>query len=139
MVRRARVSTRTFYQCFDGLEGCLIAIMDTALETAVTLVSQALRGAGCWQDGIRSALAATLSHFDREPELAGVCIVETLAGGPVVLAHRERLIQAFRLPILKRIEREAPNVSPLTAEGAMSSVLGIMHAHIVTAKARPIH
>jgi AcrR family transcriptional regulator len=137
VVKRARVSTRTFYQCFDGLEECLIAIMDTALEKAVALVSQELQGADCWQDGIRSALAAMLSHFDREPQLARVCIVETLAGGPVVLAHRERLLQAFRLPVLQRIEREVPNVSPLAAEGAMSSVLGIMHAHIVTAKPGP--
>ena len=137
VVKRARVSTRTFYQCFDGLEECLIAIMDTALEKAVTLVSQELQGAGCWHDGVRSALAAMLSHFDHEPELARVCIVETLAGGPVVLAHRERLIQAFRVPVLQRIERDVPNVSPLAAEGAMSSVLGIMHAHIVTGKPGP--
>jgi AcrR family transcriptional regulator len=134
VVGRARVSTRTFYQLFDGLEQCLIAIMDAALEEAVTLVSRELQEADCWQDGVRSALAAVLSYFDGEPELARVCIVETLAGGPVVLAHRERLIQAFRLPVLQRIEREVPNVSPLAAEGVMSSVLGIMHAHIVTAK-----
>jgi hypothetical protein len=78
-----------------------------------------------------------LSHLDREPGLARVCIVETLAGGPVVLAHRERLIQAFRVPVLQRIEREVPNVSPLAGEGAMSSVLGLMHAHIVTARPGP--
>ncbi len=34
VVKRARLSTRTFYQRFDGLEECLIAIMDTALEEA---------------------------------------------------------------------------------------------------------
>jgi AcrR family transcriptional regulator len=137
VVGRARVSTRTFYQLFDGLEECLIAIMDTVLEEAATLVSRELQEADCWQDGVRSALAVVLSYFDGEPELARVCIVETLAGGPVVLTHRERLIQAFRLPILQRIEMEVPNVSLLAAEGAMSSVLGIMHAHIVTAKPGP--
>jgi AcrR family transcriptional regulator len=138
VVRRARVSTRTFYQCFDSLEECLIAIMDSVLEEAVELVSHELQRADCWQDGLRSALAAMLSGFDREPGLARVCIVETLAGGPAVLAHRERLTQAFRAPILQRIERDVPNVSPLAAEGVMSSVLGIMHAHIVTAKPGPL-
>lgn len=137
VVKRARVSTRTFYRCFEGLEECLIAIMDTVLEEAVALVSRELQGADCWQNGMRSALAAMLSHFDREPGLARVCIVETLAGGPAVLAHRERLIQTFRLPVLQRIERDVPNVSPLAAEGAMSSVLGIMPTHIVTAKPGP--
>jgi AcrR family transcriptional regulator len=137
VVTQARVSTRTFYQLFDGLEECLIAIMDSVLEHAIALVSRELQGADCWQDGVRSALAAVLVYFDREPELARVCIVETLAGGPVVLAHRERLIQAFRLPILQRIEREVPGVSPVAAEGVMSSVLGIMHAHMVTGKPGP--
>jgi AcrR family transcriptional regulator len=137
VVRRARVSTRTFYQCFDGLEECLIAIMDSVLEQAVALTSQELQEADRWQDGVRSALAAMLSYFDRQPELARVCIVETLAGGPVVLAHRERLIEAFRLPVVQRIEREVSQVSPLAAEGVMSLVLGIMHAHIVAEKPSP--
>jgi hypothetical protein len=57
-----------------------------------------------------------------------------VAGGPVVLAHRERLIEVFRLLILHRIERAVPEVAPLAAEGAMSSVLGIMHRHIVAGK-----
>ncbi len=137
VVTQAKVSTRTFYQRFDGLEGCLIAIMDSALEQAVAVASQELEGADCWQDGVRSALAAVLSYFDREPELARVCVVETLAGGPVVLAHRERLIAAFRLPVLQRIEKEAPRVSPLAAEGVMSLVLGILHAHIIAQKPGP--
>lgn len=137
VVTRARVSTRTFYELFDGLEDCLIAIMDSVLEQVVALVSQELAAEERWQDGVRSALGAVLSFFDREPELARVCIVETLAGGPVVLVHRERTTAAFRLPVVARIEREAPEVSPLTAEGVMSSVLGIMHAHIVEQKPDP--
>jgi AcrR family transcriptional regulator len=134
VVRRARISNRTFYQCFDGLEECLIAVMDGALKQAVALASHNLEEAECWQDGVRAALVAVLSYFDREPELARVCIVETLAGGPVVLVHRERVIEAFRLLIVQRVEREVPGVSPLAAEGVMSSVLGIMHAHIVVEK-----
>jgi AcrR family transcriptional regulator len=134
VVRRAGVSTRTFYRHFDGLEACLITIMDSVLEEAGALVARELQGTDCWQDRIRSALAAVLSYFDRQPEMARVCIVETLAGGPVVLAHRERLIEECRLLIIERIDREVPDISPLAVEGAMSLVLGMMHAHIVRAK-----
>jgi AcrR family transcriptional regulator len=137
VVSRARVSTRTFYQLFDGLEECLIAIMDSALEQAVAVASRELQEASCWQDGVRSVLAAVLTFFDHEPELAHVCIVETLAGGPVVLMHRERLIEAFRLPVIEKVEREVPQISPLVAEGVMSLVLGIMHAHIVAERPGP--
>lgn len=137
VTRRARVSTRTFYEQFDGLEDALVAVLDGALEQVVGLASQELEGTESWQDGVRSALAAVLAFFDSEPELARVCIVEALAGGPVVLEHRERIIGAFRLPVIERIEREVSPVSPLTAEGVMSSVLGIMHAHIVARKPGP--
>jgi AcrR family transcriptional regulator len=137
VVRRAGVSTRSLYRYFDGLEEGLIAIMESALDETVALVSRELRGTGCWQDGVRSALAAVLSYFDREPKLARVCILETLAGGPVVLAHRERFIEAFRLLVIERIEQEVPGISPLATEGAMSLVLGIMHAHIVREKPGP--
>ncbi len=110
VVTRARVSTRTFYQQFDGLEECLIAVMDQCLEQVVALARQELAAAGCWQEGVRSALAAVLSFFDREPELARVWIIETLAGGPVVLKHREDVIAAFRVPVIERIEQEVPAI-----------------------------
>jgi AcrR family transcriptional regulator len=137
VVSRARVSTRTFYQLFAGLEECLIAIMDSVLEQSLALASRELLDAACWQDGVRSILAAILTFFDREPKLARVCIVETLAGGPTVLTHRERLIEAFRLLVIERVEREVPQISPLAAEGVTSLVLGIMHAHIVADKPGP--
>ncbi len=131
VIRRAGISTRTFYRSFNDLEECLITIMDSVLEDVSVLVSRELRGTDCWQDGVRSALASVLSYLDREPELARVCIVETLAGGHVVLAHRQHPIEAFCSLVIERIEREVSNISPLAAEGAMSLVLGIMHAHIV--------
>lgn len=138
VVTRARVSTRTFYELFAGLENCLIAIMDSVLEQLVALASPELARAECWQDGLRSALAAVLTFFDREPELARVCIVETLAGGPVVLKHREGVIEAFRLPVVERIKRDVPAIAPLAAEGVTSSVLGVMHAHIVMDEPGPL-
>lgn len=137
VVTRARVSTRTFYQLFDGLEECLIAVMDGALEQVVALAAQELAGATSWQDGVRSALAAVLSFFDTEPELARVCIVETLAGGPTILKHREAVVESFRLPVAEWIERNGPATLPLATEGVMSSVLGIMHAHMVEQKPGP--
>jgi AcrR family transcriptional regulator len=131
VVRRASVSTRTFYRLFDGLEGCLVAVMDNGLEEVVALASRELAGARRWQDGLRAAFAAVLTFFDADPESARVLIVESLAGGPIVLGHRERTMATFRSPVIERIEKEIPEVAPLTAEGVLSAVLGIMHAHIV--------
>jgi AcrR family transcriptional regulator len=134
VIARAEVSRHTFYECFPGLEEAVVAVMDRTLERVSILASSAFDRERSWRDGLRSALAAVLVFFDSEPELARVCIVETLAGGRVVLEHRERIVVAFRSPVIGRIEREVSQVSPLAAEGVMASVLGIMHTRIVTGK-----
>lgn len=137
VLAQAKVSRRTFYELFCSLEDCLITIMDGVLEQVGSLALAELQREEHWGDGVRCALAAVLAFFDREPQLARVCIVETLAGGPVVLEHRERIIEAFRAPIVTQIEREVPDVPPLAAEWVITSVLGMMHAHIVVGKPGP--
>jgi AcrR family transcriptional regulator len=138
VLARARVSRRTFYACFGGLEDCLVVLMDGALGQLLVLAVRGLEAQDCWRDGVRCALAAVLEFFDSRPGLARVCIVEMLAGGASVLAHRERMMAVFRAVVVERIEREVPYSSPLAAEGVMASVLGVMHAHIVTGQREPL-
>jgi AcrR family transcriptional regulator len=132
VIARAEVSRHTFYGCFAGLEEAVVAVMDRTLGRVSILASSAFDRERSWRDGLRSALAAVLVFFDSEPELARVCIVETMAGGTVVLEHRERVVVAFRSPVVERIEMQVSRVSPLAAEGVMASVLGIMHTRMVT-------
>jgi AcrR family transcriptional regulator len=138
VLARAKVSSRTFYELFDGLEDCLVAVLYESLEHVSALALRALAAEESWRDGVRYALAAILAFFDAEPALARVCVVEALAGGPFVLEHRERIAGAFRLPVQERIEREVGAVSPLAAEGVLASVLGIVHTHIVTGAPGPL-
>ena len=45
-----------------------------------------------WRERVRTGLWAILSFFDREPALARVCIVQSVHGGPAVLARREQIL-----------------------------------------------
>jgi AcrR family transcriptional regulator len=123
VIARAKVSRRTFYECFAGVEDALVALMDRTLEQVSVLASRAFEREGSWRDGMRAALAAVLAFFDSKPELARVCLVETLGGGPVVLAQRERVVGAFRALVVERIESEVSPASPLAAEGVLASVM----------------
>jgi AcrR family transcriptional regulator len=138
VLARAQVSRRAFYECFDGLEDATVAVMDGALEQLSELASQALAAHESWRDGMRSALAAVLAFFDAQPELARVCVVEALGGGPVVLARREYIVSAFRALVVARIETQVTPASPLAAEGVMASVMGIVHTHIVAERSGPL-
>jgi AcrR family transcriptional regulator len=139
VVERARVSRRTFYECFaGGLENGLVAVMDMALEQAGLVVARAFEQEELWLDAVRAALAGMLVFLDSEPALGRVCIVETLGAGPLVLEHRERAVRAFRTLIVTLIEREIPQVSPLAAEGVTASVMGVIHARMAANEQRPL-
>lgn len=130
VIERAGVSRRSFLAEFGDLDGCVAAVLDEALAHTLALVSAAFDGQQCWRDGLRDALAAVLVFLEDEPALARVAMVESLAGGPVVLAHRERVVGAFRATVVSRIEGEVPHRWPLAAEGMFASVMGVVHTHM---------
>lgn len=136
---RAKVSSRTFYEQFTGLDDCLVAVMGGALQRVGGLVSRALEEADeSWPDGVCSALAAVLAFFDSEPDLARVCFVETLSGVPKVVEQREQNVRALRALILTRIEDEGPPPSPLAAEGVMASVMGVIRTRLIAGEPQPL-
>jgi AcrR family transcriptional regulator len=44
LVAHAGVSRRTFYECFDGREACVLALLDLGLERVGDLVGSAVDG-----------------------------------------------------------------------------------------------
>jgi AcrR family transcriptional regulator len=138
VIARAGVSRRVFYGCYKGLDDALVAVMDRTLERVGVLASSALEGEESWRDGMRAALAAVLAFFDDQPELARVCLVEALGGGPVVLAQRERVVAAFRALVVARIESEVSRVSPLAGESVMASVMGVIHTRLIAPEPEPL-
>jgi AcrR family transcriptional regulator len=135
VIARARVSRRTFYECFEGLEDCFAAVIDLGSARTIELVFGAFAREDCWQDGVRAALASVLVFLDSEPLLARVWLVESLGAGSWALERRERNLRALReLVVSSWPAAESWNSPPLAAEGVISAVLGILHAHIVTGK-----
>lgn len=137
-IARAQVSRRTFHKHFDGLQGCLIAVLDEALARAALLVARAFAIEGSWVEGMRSALAAMLALFDSEPELARVCLVEVAAADPLVREHRERILGAFRALVVEHLQGEVTHASPLASEGTFASVMGVVCARLVAREPRPL-
>ncbi len=139
VVARAGVSRRTFYGCFDGREACVLELLDLGLERIGDLVARAFAREDTWQDGVRSALASVLGFLDSEPLLARMWLVESLAAGRRVLARRECNLAALREPVVSSWPAgDRWSLPPLAAEGAMASVLGIVHSHIVTGWPTPL-
>jgi AcrR family transcriptional regulator len=130
---RAGVSRSTFYELFDDLEVCILAVLHEVTTHATGLISAAFEREALWQDGVLAALAALLMAFDREPLLARVFLLETLAGSPTALEHRARTL-ALLNPLVDggRAQTHARHNQPqLTAEASVASITGILHTRLV--------
>ncbi len=137
---RAGVSSRTFYGCFEGLEGCFVAILDQGMALMAEVMAQAFARERFWLDGLLGAEAAVLQCLDGEPQMARVLLVEALGAGAWALEHRERNVRALRELILEQW-RDAPpqgDFRPLAASGVMASILGIIQDHLVRREPAPL-
>ncbi len=139
LTARAGVSTRTFYEEFEDLRDCFLAVLDLALERAGGLIAQAFAREERWQDGVLGALASLLSFFDSEPVLARVWFVEAMAAGSWALARREEIVAQLRAGMIEHWAtrgEQAPD--PVAATGVMASVLGLIQTQLVTERPEPL-
>ncbi len=130
---RARISRRTFYELFTNREELLAALLeDTVAQIERELAAAGLEGLG-WRERVRGGLWVILSFLDREPALAGICVVQALRGGTVVLEARERLLG--RLAAVLEEGRTAGarggECTGLTAEGLVGAAFGIVHGRLL--------
>jgi AcrR family transcriptional regulator len=138
VIARARVSRRTFQAHFDGLEAALSAVMDDALAEVSVLVRRAFGRRDSWRASVRQGLADVLLFFDEHPALARVLLVETLTGSPALVAHRQEVIGSFRSLVVEQIAGRPEHRSPLAAEGALASVMGIVYARLIDPEHPPL-
>ncbi len=133
VVARSGVSRRTFYELFDDREACFLAAFDDAAQQIAARVLPAYGGEKRWRDRIRAGLAALLDFLDEEPLVGRLCVVESLAAGPLALERRASIVEAVKRALDegraegKGGQREAP---PLTAEGVVGAVSSVLHARL---------
>ena len=136
---RARVSRDTFAEIFDGVDECLLAVLDEGAAHAYALISRSFDHEESWLEGARGALAAVLLSFDSDPALAHVLLVETSAGGVAAHARREQHVLSFTSLIEARWKpsKDLRAYPPITA-AVMTSLLGVLQAHLVAGRSEPL-
>src|ERR1700722_12111550 len=129
--RRAGVSRRTFYEVFEDREACFLAAFEQAIERIGEDIGPAYDRQDTWSAAIRAGLLALLEQFDEHPELARMCVVETLRAGPEVLRRRCRVIEALVAVVDKGRAVAESEPLPLTAEGVVGGALSVLHARLL--------
>jgi AcrR family transcriptional regulator len=133
VISRAKVSRKTFYDVFADSEDCFLAIFEQTVGQVSASVAEAYEQESSWREGVRTGLTVLLSFIEEEPELARLCVVDALGGGPRVLEERARVLGRLRKVIdagrgVSSSRREPPGV---TAEGVIGAVFAVVHTRLL--------
>ncbi|MHB8241724.1 MAG: TetR family transcriptional regulator [Solirubrobacteraceae bacterium] len=131
IIRRARVSRKTFYEIFEGCEDCFLCTFEVAVSEVTLLAEDAYLRQGGWRDGVRAALTRLLVFFDEEPDRTRLLLVEASAAGEMVLARRAEILGELAGVIdAGREVKDASWPSLAMAEGVIGGVLAILQTRV---------
>lgn len=124
----AQVSRRTFYEHFEGKEGCFLAAFDSVEERLHEVVAEATAGIPDWPHQVVAGLRALLAFFAAEPTLARICVVDAMTAGPAASQRYREMVIGF-VPRLRpghgeRGERQRlPESTDDTVIGSIASLI----------------
>lgn len=122
VVKFASVSTRDFYEIFDSKEDCFLAAFDAVLDHLAELISSAAAAEPDWPHQVIAALRAALEFFAAEPDLARLCLLESVSATPTIaIRFREAVLAG--VPALARGRSELADPNSLLPE-TESSIIG---------------
>jgi AcrR family transcriptional regulator len=132
IVRRAGVSSGTFYALFEDRQDCLTAVFEEAVAIATKQVSAAYDTEAGWVDRVRAAVLALLELLDEERELARLCVWHAVASPAMLMRRGEVLGELTRIVDEGRsASRAARNPPPLAAQAVLGGALGLIYARLI--------
>jgi AcrR family transcriptional regulator len=139
MIKRARVSRKTFYRLFADRDECVTAAFEQALTEARILAREAYRGKSDWQEGTRAALCGLLTAMDERPEFAWLCLVAPFGAGDAVLRLRAEAVAELAQAIDNARALSHDRRPPLlTAEGVVGGVFAVLHRCVIEQRKEPL-
>jgi AcrR family transcriptional regulator len=139
IVRRAGVSSGTFYALFEDRQDCLTAVFEEAVVIATKHVSAAYDTEATWVDRVRAAVLALLELLDEERELARLCVEHTFASSAMLMRRGEVLDElSLIIDEGRSASRAARNPSSHAAKGVLGGALGLIYSELIARDPRPM-
>ena len=125
MVKRASVSTRDFYELFDGKEDCFLAAFAVVRDHLEDLIVRSAAAEEDWPHRVIAGLRAGLDFFAAEPELARFCLLEAVSATPATaIRFREAVLAG--VPALSEGRAELADQASLLPETEDAILGGIV-------------
>jgi AcrR family transcriptional regulator len=125
IIKRARVSFKTFYKQYSNKEEAFADLFDRAVATTDGPIRTALdRSDLPWPEQVALAVRMFFAAIHAEPLIARACLVEGPTASPEILARYEKAAKAF-VPILRKGREFNPEARalPQTLEDTLAGAV----------------
>jgi len=129
IVRRAKTSQRSFYDCFLDKEEAMGAALETGAAQMLAAALPALRSNPDWPEVVSETLEAAFSCGVREPEYAALGEMRTYARRTRTLGQREILAELAEGLVRPGYER-APEMPAIAAEAIGGALYSLFCEHV---------
>ncbi len=137
VVKVASVSTRDFYELFDGKEDCFLLAFEAVRDHLELLAGEAAAGKDDWPGQVVAVLRAGLEFFSAEPELARLCLVESVSATPQIAVRFREAVLAC-VPALARGRAalaDSDSLLPETEDAILGGIVSLATRSIVAGDA----
>ncbi len=137
VVRIARTSRRTFYECFDDRESCFLALFDATNDAMMDQISAAVAPDESLAAQVDRALDAYIANVTAQPALYRSFVRELPAIGEAGADRQLAVIERFAQLLVALVDsgrREQPEVqaSPLSLDTAIMIVGGLRELAVIS-------
>lgn len=115
VVKRAKMTGRTFYANFRDKEDVMAAAIDSACAQAVAAVMPAFSRHSDWPDAVRGGLGALLGFLASRPALAQLVTVDVYAAGDWAVERRTQGVSSLAA-LLEMNTTDWQNMAPVVYE-----------------------
>lgn len=140
VVKLASVSTRDFYENFESKEECFVAAFDAVRDYLEHLAAEAAAGEPDWPHQTIAVLRAGLEFFAAEPELAQLCLVESVSATPAI-SRRFRDSVVACIPFLARGRGELTSGQSLpetTEDSLLGGIVSLANRRILAGETKSL-
>lgn len=124
VVRRARVSRRTFYEHFDGKEACLLALFEARSEEVLSAIEAAIAPLPPGEARIVAGTTAYLASLQSDAGSVRTRFIEILHLGERGLRVRRQVLRRFGALLVREMQEAGARVevSPALATAIVGGI-----------------
>lgn len=140
LTKSASVSSRDFYELFEGKEECFLATFDAVVGHLDVMIRETVEKEDGWPEQVIAGLRATLEFFAAEEDLARLCLLEAASATPAIAARfREAVLSCAPALAVGREKLEESDSLPPETEGTIAGgAVSLAAKSLLTGRARDL-